>query len=194
MAKNQEIDHNGFFDNDGVKIMQALNLVIVGPPQSGKSTLIHSISEVPIARLETEVYEKTARGQPRRRLVMFDFGKLTVDPNLALYIFGQPGSWHFRFGHELLMRKILGYVLMIDSADPTSFAEAQSYIDLFNKKADAPWIIAANKQDHPDALSLDDLKTHLTIPPLIPFVPCRATDSTAVKQVLIQLLYLVLPL
>jgi len=174
--------------------MQALNLVIVGPPQSGKSTLIHTISEVAVASLATAVYEKTARGQPRRQLVTFDFGKLTVDSNLALYIFGQPGSWHFRFGHELLMRKILGYVLLIDSTDPTSFAEAQSYIDLFSKKADAPWIIAANKQDRPDALPHDALKTHLAIPPHIPLVSCTATDPAAVKQVLIQLLYLVLPL
>ena len=76
-----------------------------------------------------------------------DFGRITVDENLVLYLFGTPGQKRFDFMWEILSEGMLGFIVMIDSTRPETFREARSILETFRAYAPTPYIVAANKQD-----------------------------------------------
>jgi signal recognition particle receptor subunit beta len=82
----------------------------------------------------------------------------------------------------------LGYVVMVDSCRPAHFIETQRLMDRFAKITDAPFVVAANKQDDPAALPLTYIRKRLQLPYEIPILPCIATERESVKEVLLALL------
>ena len=65
-------------------------------------------------------------------------------------------------------------------------------LDTFRAYAPTPYVVAANKQDHPDAWEPDDLRIALRIEENVKLLPCVATDKESVKTVLLELLYSIL--
>src|SRR5689334_25213228 len=92
-----------------------------------------------------------------------DFGRITVDADLVLYLFGTPGQKRFDFMWEILAEGMLGFVVMVDSTKPETFREAKSILETFRAYAPTPYVVAANKQDIPDAWPADDLRIALQI-------------------------------
>ena len=123
-----------------------------------------------------------------------DFGRITVDEDLVLYLFGTPGQRRFDFMWEILSEGMLGFIVLLDSVRPETFREARSILDTFRSYAPVPYVVAANKQDLEDAWSPEDLRIALRIPNDVKVLPCVATDKESVKQVLLELLYLILEL
>jgi signal recognition particle receptor subunit beta len=121
-----------------------------------------------------------------------DFGRITVDDDLVLYLFGTPGQRRFDFMWEILSEGMLGFVVLLDSVRPETFREARSILDTFRSYAPVPYVVAANKQDFDDAWEPDDLRIALRIPVDIKVLPCVATDRESVKTVLLELLYSIL--
>ncbi len=121
-----------------------------------------------------------------------DFGRITVDDDLVLYLFGTPGQRRFDFMWEILAEGMLGFVVMVDSAKPETFREAKSILETFRAYAPTPYVVAANKQDHPEAWSPDDLRIALRIEENVKLLPCIATQKDSVKNVLLELLYSIL--
>ena len=80
-----------------------------------------------------------------------DFGRITVDDDLVLYLFGTPGQKRFDFMWEILSEGMLGFVVMVDSTRPETFREARSILETFRAYAPTPYVVAANKQDREDA-------------------------------------------
>jgi signal recognition particle receptor subunit beta len=124
--------------------------------------------------------------------VAMDFGRITVDDDLVLYLFGTPGQRRFDFMWEILAEGMLGFVVMVDSAKPETFREAKSILETFRAYANTPYVVAANKQDHPDAWAADDLRIALRIEDNVKLLPCIAKDKESVKNVLLELLYSIL--
>ncbi len=83
--------------------------------------------------------------------VAMDFGRITVDDDLVLYLFGTPGQKRFDFMWEILSEGMLGFVVMVDSTRPETFREARSILETFRAYAPTPYVVAANKQDQEDA-------------------------------------------
>jgi signal recognition particle receptor subunit beta len=111
-----------------------------------------------------------------------------------LYLFGTPGQRRFDFMWEILAEGMLGFVVLIDSVKPETFREARNILDTFRAYAPVPYVVAANKQDLEDAWSPEDLRIALRIPKEVKVIPCVATNRESVKNVLLELLYLVLEL
>jgi signal recognition particle receptor subunit beta len=82
----------------------------------------------------------------------------------------------------------LGYVVMVDSTRPGHLAETQRLMLRFAEITDAPFVVAANKQDDEAALPLSYLRRRLGVPLDIPVLPCVATERASVKAVLLGLL------
>jgi len=80
----------------------------------------------------------------------------------------------------------------VDSASPETFREAKSILETFRAYAPTPYVVAANKQDNPEAWAPDDLRIALRIDDHIKLLPCVATDKESVKNVLLELLYAIL--
>jgi signal recognition particle receptor subunit beta len=89
---------------------------------------------------------------------------------------------------EHLSLGCLGYVVMVDSTRPGHFAETQRLMARFAEITDAPFIVAANKQDDETALPLSYIRRRLAVPLDVPVLPCVATERPSVKGVLIGLL------
>jgi hypothetical protein len=167
-------------------------MVITGPFSAGKTQFISSISEIDVVSTESKLSSDAEKKEKENTTVAMDFGRITVDEDLVLYLFGTPGQRRFDFMWEILAEGMLGFVVMVDSTKPETFREAKSILETFRAYAPTPYVVAANKQDHPDAWSTDDLRIALRIEEGIKLLPCVAKDKESVKSVLLELLYSIL--
>lgn len=171
--------------------MQTVKMVITGPFSSGKTEFIRSISEIEVVSTERDISTEAEQIKEQTTVAM-DFGRITVDDDLVLYLFGTPGQRRFDFMWEILAEGMLGFVVMVDSSKPETFREAKSILETFRAYAPTPYVVAANKQDHPDAWAPDDLRIALRIEEGVKLLPCVATERTSVRDVLLELLYSIL--
>ncbi len=171
--------------------MQTVKMVVTGPFNSGKTQFIQSVSEIDVVSTERRISSEAERVKESTTVAM-DFGRITVDADLVLYLFGTPGQKRFEFMWEILSEGMLGFVVMVDSTRPETFREAKSILETFRAYAPTPYVVAANKQDHDEAWSIEDLRIALRLAPGVKLIPCVATDREKVKNVLLELLYSIL--
>lgn len=172
--------------------MQTVKMVITGPFNSGKTKFIQSVSEIEVVETERKVSNKAERAVKETTTIAMDFGRITVDEDLVLYLFGTPGQKRFDFMWEILSEGMLGFIVMVDSARPETFREARSILETFRAYAPTPYVVAANKQDLGDAWELEDMRHALRLDGNTKILPCIATDKKQVKAVLLELLYSIL--
>jgi len=171
--------------------MQTVKMVVTGPFNAGKTEFIRSVSEIDVVSTERKISTQAERVKDQTTVAM-DFGRITVDDNLVLYLFGTPGQRRFDFMWEILSEGMLGFIVMVDSSRPETFREARNILETFRAYAPTPYVVAANKQDSMDAWELDDMRIALRLDPKVKFLPCVATDKETVKNVLLELLYSIL--
>ncbi len=172
--------------------MQTVKMVVTGPFSAGKTEFIKTVSEIDVVSTERKITDET-KSVKEATTVAMDFGRITVDEDLVLYLFGTPGQKRFDFMWEILSEGMLGFIVLIDSVRPETFREARRILDVFSGYgATTPYIVAANKQDLPDAWPPEDLRIALKIDRNVKVLPCVATDKESVKTVLLELLYYIL--
>ena len=171
--------------------MQTVKMVVTGPFNSGKTEFIRSVSEIDVVSTERKISSDSERVKDQTTVAM-DFGRITVDDNLVLYLFGTPGQRRFDFMWEILSEGMLGFIVMVDSTRPETFREARNILETFRAYAPTPYIVVANKQDCKDAWDLEDMRIALRLDGLVKFLPCVATDRESVKSALLELLYSIL--
>lgn len=171
--------------------MQTVKMVVTGPFSAGKTEFIRSVSEIDVVQTERKITKPDEKIKATTTVAM-DFGRITIDDSLVLYLFGTPGQRRFDFMWEILSEGMLGFVVLVDSARPETFQEARRILDTFRTYAPTPYVVAANKQDHPDAWEPEDLRIALRIDPKVKLLPCVAIDKETVKNVLLELLYSIL--
>ena len=172
--------------------MQTVKMVVTGPFSSGKTEFIRAISEIDVVSTERGISSENEKEEKDNTTVAMDFGRITVDDDLVLYLFGTPGQRRFDFMWEILAEGMLGFIVMVDSAKPETFREAKSILETFRAYAPTPYVVAANKQDHPDAWDPDDLRIALRIEEGVKLLPCVAKERDSVRNVLLELLYTIL--
>ncbi|MFN2234070.1 MAG: GTP-binding protein [Anaerolineales bacterium] len=171
--------------------MQTVKMVITGPFNSGKTAFIQSVSEIDVVATERKISSEVEKIKETTTVAM-DFGRITVDQDLVLYLFGTPGQKRFDFMWEILSEGMLGFIVMVDSTRPETFREARSILETFRAYAPTPYVVTANKQDLTDAWDIDDMRIALRLDPKLKFLPCVATSKDSVKNVLLELLYSIL--
>lgn len=170
---------------------QTVKIVVTGPFNSGKTELIRSVSEIDVVSTEKKVTAEREMVKENTTVAM-DFGRITVDDDLILFLFGTPGQRRFDFMWEILSEGMLGFIVMIDSTRPETFKEARTILETFRAYAPTPYLVAANKQDLPDAWDLGDIRLALRLDPAIKLLSCTAKKKSSVKTVLLELLYSIL--
>src|SRR6476646_8632239 len=103
--------------------MQTVKMVVTGPFAAGKTEFIGSISEIAVVRTERKITDAT-RVVKAQTTVAMDFGRITIDKELVLYLFGTPGQERFDFMWEILGEGMLGYLLLLAANREDSLAEA----------------------------------------------------------------------
>lgn len=171
--------------------MQTVKIVITGPFNSGKTEFIKTISEIDIVATERKITSEIEKIKETTTVAM-DFGRITIDENLVLYLFGTPGQKRFDFMWEILSEGMLGFIVMVDSSRPETFREARTILETFRAYAPTPYVVAANKQDLKDAWDPEDMRIALRLNRNTKLLPCIATKKESVKSVLLELLYKIL--
>ncbi len=167
--------------------MHIVKMVVTGPFNAGKTIFIQTVSEIDVVDTEQNITSDSEKVKAQTTVAM-DFGRITVDDELMLYLFGTPGQKRFDFMWEILSEGLLGFIVMIDSTSPETFREARRILETFRSYAPTPYIVAANKQDMEDAWEIDDLRIALRLDEKTQLVPCVAINKESVKKILVALL------
>jgi signal recognition particle receptor subunit beta len=172
-------------------------IVIAGGFGVGKTTLVGSVSE--ITPLTTEALMTTAGigvddtnevpGKTTTTVAM-DFGRITIDRDLILYLFGTPGQTRFWFMWDELVRGAIGAVVLVDTR---RLADCFAAIDFFENRR-LPYVVAINCFDKVQYHDIQDVRDALAVTPETPVISCDARDRESTKQVLITLVEYVLTL
>ena len=170
---------------------QAVKVVVTGPFAAGKTTLIRTISEITVLSTERGITDSTRKRKAETTVAM-DFGRITIDRDLVLYLFGTPGQDRFDFMWEILGEGMIGYLLLVDASREDSVQEAASILDAFRTMARVPYVVALNRAAVDDHALVDSVRQRLQIPGDVAILGCDATDKESVKNVLLALLYAVL--
>ena len=170
-------------------------IVIAGGFGVGKTTLVGSVSE--ITPLTTEAIMTSASatvddlaGVPGKSTttVAMDFGRITIDQDLILYLFGTPGQTRFWFMWDELVRGAIGAIVLVDTR---RLADCFAAVDFFEHRG-LPYLVAVNCFDGVQMHQLEDVREALAVGPQVPVIPCDARSRESTKQVLITLVEYVL--
>jgi len=170
---------------------QAVKVVVTGPFAAGKTTLIRTISEITVLSTERGVSDSTRKRKAETTVAM-DFGRITIDRDLVLYLFGTPGQDRFDFMWEILGEGMIGYLLLVDASQEGSVDEAAGILEAFRRMARVPYVVAVNRARADDHAIVEAVRQRLEIPAEVAILACDATDKDSVKNVLLALLYAVL--
>lgn len=168
--------------------MQSVKVVVTGPFNAGKTTFIKAVSEITVLSTERQVSAVSGEGGGETTVAM-DFGRITISDDVVLYLFGTPGQERFSFMWETLSEGMLGFVLLVDSSNGDSIADARSMIGFFTQMSDVPFVVAANKADAADEAMLSSVRSQLELAEGVPLLPVDSRDKESVKAVLLGLLY-----
>ena len=169
---------------------RAFKILVTGPFDSGKTTFIGTISEIEV--LSTERNTKADDGSLASTTVAMDFGRITFPDGYVLHIYGTPGQERFDFMWEVLSEGMLGYVVLLDGSDPSTFAEAGKIIEVFGGMSDVPYVVGITWADRGDCLDPEAVARGLAAINCAEMLRCDARNRQDVKSVLVTLLELVL--
>jgi signal recognition particle receptor subunit beta len=122
--------------------------------------------------------------------VAMDFGRITLEDELILYLFGTPGQTRFWFMWDELVRGAIGAVVLVDTR---RLADCFAAIDFFEQRT-LPYVVGINCFDGVQSHAMEDVRDALTISPEVPIMPCDARSRDSTKMLLIALVEYVLTL
>ncbi|MEV6345304.1 ATP/GTP-binding protein [Actinoplanes sp. NPDC051851] len=168
----------------------SVKIVIAGGFGTGKTTLVGSVSE--IAPLTTEeilteaslgVDDTTGVESKTHTTVALDFGRITISPDVVLYLFGTPGQDRFWFMWDELAQGAVGAIVLVDTRRLDSSFPA---VDYFERRR-LPFIAAVNRFYGECEYTEAEIRSALELGPEVPLVWLDARDRESSKMALISL-------
>lgn len=170
---------------------QAVKFLVAGGFGVGKTTLVASVSEIPplrteerLSELSSTVDDLTGVEQKTSTTVALDFGRITINPQVVLYLFGTPGQDRFWFMWRELSRGALGAVILADTRRLEACFPA---VDFFESR-NIPFIVGVNCFDGSEIYNADEVRGALDLNNAVPIQLCDVRDRESSKQVLVGLL------
>ncbi|ROT33019.1 ATP/GTP-binding protein [Micromonospora sp. HM5-17] len=168
----------------------SVKVVVAGGFGTGKTTLVGSVSEIPpltteevLTQASVGVDDMTGIEDKANTTVALDFGRITITPDVVLYLFGTPGQDRFWFIWDELAQGAIGAIVLVDTRRlGTSFPA----IDYFERRG-IPFVAAVNRFFGECLYTEEEIRSALELDPAVPLVFCDARDRASSKQALIEL-------
>ena len=116
--------------------------------------------------------------------VALDFGCITIDEEIKLYLFGTPGQDRFAFMWNDLITGALGALVIVDTRRLDDCYPAVDYFE----KVGLPFVIAVNVFDGRLSHDLDDVRWALAVGDDIPLIAFDARTKVSVRNALLTVL------
>jgi uncharacterized protein len=181
--------HTGGNATPGDVLPDAAKILIAGGFGAGKSTLVSAVSEIVpfhteevLTRSSLPVDNLSGVEAKATTTVALDFGRITINNRLALFLFGTPGQDRFLFMWDELAAGALCAIVL---ADTRRLSDCFPAVDYF-ERCGLPFVVAVNCFEGARTYPEDTVRRALALPAHVPVTLCDARLRTSVKKVLVQ--------